>query len=126
MNLTQEFSISVKGSTTGEDYKGIFKVRPRLNLQKRLYLDQARRELVGPRADEASKDAASIAIVFSKIWAHLEDAPGWWKEAKNGLELEDDEPVTAVFDKICEIETESLKALSKDGEKAAEELKKAQ
>lgn len=123
-NLPQEFQIKMTGEATGEEYKGVFKVRPRLNLQQRLARDQFRRDLLGTRGDEASPDAANIALVFSKIWVHLMDAPSWWKDAKNGLEIEDDEVVGKVYEEIIRIESESISAMAKKGEAAAEELKK--
>lgn len=123
-NLPQEFTIKMVGQLSGEEYKGVFKVRPRLNLQQRLTRDQLRRDLLGAKGDEAGADASNIALVFSKIWVHVIDAPGWWKDAKNGLDLEDDEVVGKVYEEVVRIETESIAALTKKGDAAAEELKK--
>jgi len=125
-NLPIEFSIKVTGETTGEEYKGVFKIRPRLNLQARLTRDQMRRDLLGVKGDEASQDAMNIATVYSKIWAHLVEAPSWWKDARNGLDLEDEAPAGAVYQEVLRIEKESIDAVLKKGEQAAEALKNAE
>jgi len=119
-----EFSINVTG-TSGEVFKGVFKVKPRLNPREVLQQDQIRRDLLGggPKNAEPSQAASSTASVYSKIWAHLIEAPSWWKDAQNGIELLDEEPIVKVYDEIVRIEKEHIDAVKAAGVKAAEALK---
>ena len=122
-SIPVEFSINVTGETTGETFKGVFKVKPRLSHRDTLLQDQMRRDLLGPKAEAAGQAAVANSLVFSKIWAHLVEAPSWWKDAGNGVDLYDEAPVVAVFDQIGKVEKEAIDSLKKAGEKAAEELK---
>jgi hypothetical protein len=122
-NLPIEFSISVTGETTGEEFKGVFKARPRLSHSMTLQRDQIRRDLLGVKGEEASVEAVNVATVFSTIWSHLTDAPGWWKESNRGLDLLDESPVAAVYDQILKLQREASVSLKKLGEEAERALK---
>jgi hypothetical protein len=122
-NLPVEFTINVTGEITGETFRGVFKVKPRLSHRDTLLQDQMRRDLLGPKPGEAGQSAVASALVFSKIWAHLSEAPNWWKDASNGVDLLDEAPVVAVYDAVQKAEKEAVDAVKKAGEKAAEELK---
>lgn len=121
-NLPVEFSVSVVGEVTGESWKGVFKAVPRLSHRDNLRRDQLRRDLLGGKAEDASSDAINVALVFSKIWVHLVEAPSWWKDSKNGVDLLDETPVAAVYDNVTRIEREAIEALQKKTEAAKEVL----
>jgi hypothetical protein len=127
-NLPVEFSVNVVGEVTGETFKGVFKAVPRLSHRDNLRRDQLRRDLLGGKADEASPDALNVSLVFSKIWVHIVDAPGWWKESGNGVNLLDEAPIAAVYDNVARIEREAIEALQKKtadvAKEVAEEAKK--
>lgn len=122
--LNQEFSIDKIGEVSGETFKGVFKVKIRLTHRDLLLQDQMRRDLLGPKPESASPSAVSTSMVFAKIWTHLVDAPNWWKDAGNGIELVDEAPVVAVYDSIIKIESDAIEALKKQGDAAAEALRK--
>ena len=122
-NIPVEFSINVTGETTGESFKGVFKAKPRLSHRDTLLQDQLRHDLLGPKPEAAGQAAVANSLVFSKIWTHLTDAPSFWKDAGNGVDLLDEAPVVAVYDEIVRIEKEASDAVKKAGEKAAEKLK---
>lgn len=122
LNDPKSFTIDVEGSTTKQKYTGVFKIRPLLSHRQKLQKDESKRQLLGVLPDSASVDAMKTAIIFSKVWAHVLEAPGWWKEAANGIDLLDDDPVGMVYDKIIEIENELTGNIEKDGEKAKEGL----
>lgn len=123
-NIPVEFSVSVKGEITGEDFKGVFKALPRLSHRDNLRRDQLRRDLLGAKPEDASADATNVSAVFSKIWVHVVEAPSWWKDAKNGLDLLDETPVAAVYDNVARIEREAIEAVQKQAQTVAEETKK--
>lgn len=122
--LPVEFTIDVNGETTNEHYMGLFKIRPRLTHRELLAQDQVRRDLLGPKGEEASAQAVGSAMIFAKIWAHMVSAPDWWTRASKGLDLFDEAPVLAVYDAIVDAEKKAIAAVVAAGKQAAEELKK--
>lgn len=122
-NIPVEFSINVKGEVTGEDFKGVFKAVPRLSHRDNLRRDQLRRDLLGGKPEDASPDAMNVSLVFSKIWVHLVEAPSWWKDSGNGVNLLDEAPVAAVYDNVARIEREAIEAVQKKSQEASEAVK---
>ncbi len=122
LNDPKSFSVDVEGKFTKQKYMGVFKVRPLLSHRDKLRREEIRRQLIGTFGENVSEDAYRIASVFSKIWAHLVEAPSWWKDAGNGIELLDEEPVEAVISKLVEFELEITGNFIKEGEKAKEQL----
>jgi hypothetical protein len=122
-NIPIEFSVTVEGETTGETFKGVFKARPRLSHSLTLLRDQFRRDLIGTKSEGASQEAINVATVFSKIWAHVVDAPSWWKESGKGLELLDESVIAAIYENVLRIEREASVSIKKAGEEAAKVLK---
>lgn len=122
LNDPKTFAIDVVGSITQRQYTGLFKIKPLLSHREKLRKDEYRRQLLGANTDFTSQEAAKIAGVFSSIWAHMVDAPSWWKEAGNGVDLIDEEPVIAVLDKIDEFQNEIIQQITKSGENSKKEL----
>jgi hypothetical protein len=118
LNDPKTFVVDVEGSITKQRFQGLFKVRPLLSHRDKLRRDELKRSLIGAQPDATSVNAMRISEIFSKIWAHTVEAPSWWKDAGNGLDLIDEEPVVAVIDKIVELEQELLGTLTKAGEEA--------
>lgn len=112
-NIPVEFSVSVVGEVTGETFKGVFKAIPRLSHSANLRRDQLRRDILGPKPEDAGPDAMNVAAVFSKIWVHLTEAPSWWKDSRNGIDMLDETPVAAVYDNVARIEREAIEAVQK-------------
>lgn len=123
MNEPVEIAVNCEGEVTGEKYKGVFKIKPRLTHRDTLLRDQFRRELLGGDGDASDPNARNIAEVFSKIWAHTVDAPIYWKDSNRGLDLLDEAPVVEIYQAIVKREKEFVDALKKSGEEAAKELK---
>ena len=122
LNDPKSFSVDVEGSMTKNSYKGVFKIRPLLSHRDKLRRDELKRQLIGATPDGTGVAALRTAEIFSKIWVHLTESPSWWRDAGNGLDLIDEEPVVAVIDKIVEMEQEVMGGISKEGEEAKKEL----
>jgi len=119
------FAVDVKGNVTGELYVGKFTFKKRLSFREQLACDNRRRELLGPALGEPTIGATSSSIVFSQLFIRLVDAPSWWTNHDNGLELLDDNVVAAVYRPIAdEIKAQNEQA-DKDAEKAQTDLKSA-
>lgn len=115
--------VDVVGSVTGRRWEGAFKVRPRLSHRDYMRKDIMRRDLLGARPDEADEVASQMAEAFSKIAMHLTDAPSWWKDANNGMDLLDGEPVATLYKLISDKEKEASDSLKTKAEEAKVELK---
>lgn len=122
MNEPIEVAINCDGEVTGEKYRGVFKIVPRLSHRAILMRDQFRRDLLGKDADLADPNAMNIAEVFSKIWAHTVDAPIYWKDSNRGLDLLDEAPVVEIYQAIVAKEKEFVEAIKKAGEAAQKDL----
>lgn len=122
INTETSFSISVKGETTGDDYKGNFSVKTRLSHRDQLNRDRIRRDLLGEDAASASPRAHTQAEVFSQLAVRVTKSPSWWSDNANGLDLMDDAPVKAVYDAALKAEQEALDVLKSQAEDAKESL----
>lgn len=121
---TAKFNISLDGDSTGEKWIGEFTVKTRLSHRDQMRRDQFRRELLGDaRPDMASPRALNQASIFSDLQVRIVDAPKWWLEAANGLDLLDDNVVGEVYSKALEEESKVLQAIKKEGEEAVKDLK---
>jgi hypothetical protein len=120
-----EFTINVRGEVTGEQFIGKFRTKPRLSHRDILRRDQIFRELLGgPGVEKAAVAAFNTADVFSQLWTRLTQTPDWWKQAGQGLDLDDLDPVQAVYNEVMRIERENIEALRKEAEADREELRK--
>lgn len=121
---TVNFSISLIGNVTGEKWVGEFTTKLRLSHRDQLARDRISRELLGDtRPDFASPRAINQANIFSDLRVRLTQAPAWWKESAEGLDLEDDNVVAEVYNKALKFENDELLKLKENAEKAEKELK---
>lgn len=119
----QKFTIDVKGETTGEVWKGLFKAKVRLSHRDQLKQDEIRRELLGTNPENASPRAKNQAEIFSALAVHILEAPDWWHRAGEGFDLEDDSVIGAVYDGIIKARNDAQEALIKEAEEAKKSLK---
>lgn len=127
-NDPASFDIKMFGDITGEQWVGLFKAKKRLSYRDQLRRDQVRRDLLGNHPEAASALALSQAEIFSELSVRLIQAPSWWTEKGNGIDLEDDNVVIEVYQQAMKAESDALKELKEKGEaakvKLAEEIKK--
>jgi len=120
-----QFTIDVKGDSTGKQFKGVFKAKERLSMGDRLDIDTVRRNLVGSaKTDEVGPAANALAQVLSQLSVRLTDVPSWWSTARNGLDLEDENVIVEVYQAALKIESDAMAALVEAAEKDTKELKK--
>lgn len=108
----------------GTTLRGTFKIKLRLSYRDVLRMDAIRRDLLGKNAELADLATSNIAAKFAKMWVHIVDAPAWWKDSGNGLDLEDAAPISEVYDAIEKMEKEHYEELQAKTASAKEELKK--
>jgi hypothetical protein len=119
----QAFTVSVVGETTGETFRGEFRAYKFLTHRQQLMLDQKRRELLGANAETASVRARNQSEVFSQLFVRLSEAPKWWLESGNGMDLVDDNVMVEVFTAAMKVEEEAVASVRKKAEEAKESLK---
>jgi hypothetical protein len=124
-NKEASFSVHVVGETTGETFPGVFRIKLRLSHRDRLREDMLRREYLGPSPEGQSVgiEAATTADILATLNTRIIDAPKWWANTANGLDLEDSNVITTVWNKAME---EILKAMGleqKSVDQAKTELK---
>lgn len=124
---SEPLSISVIGETSEETYKGDFRFKLRLSHRDHLAKDQRRRELLGAQTGPATERALSTSMILAELFVRVIDAPAWFREADNGLDLVDDNVIGTLYDKIDERlkekETQKKKAAKDAKKKLKEELK---
>lgn len=120
----QAFTISVVGEVSGETFRGEFRALKFLTHRQQLLLDQKRRELLGANAEFSSARARNQAEIFSQLFVRLSEAPKWWIESGNGMDLVDDNIMVEVFNAAMKVEEEAINAVKKKAEEAKEALKK--
>lgn len=119
------FAVDVKGNITGETFVGKFTVKKRLSFREQLARDNIRRELLGPAAGDPSIGASSSSIVFSELRVRVVEAPSWWTNRDNGLDLIDDNVVGAVYKPIADMIKQQNDEADAAAEKAQADVKAA-
>jgi hypothetical protein len=120
----QAFTVSVVGETSGETFRGEFRAVKFLTHRQQLLLDQKRRELLGTNPDSANVRAQNQAEIFSQLFVRLSNAPKWWMESGQGLDLVDDNVMVEVFQGAMQVEKQAIEEMKKRAEEARERLKK--
>ena len=103
--MSNETSVTIDVTAeSGEKYPGKFVIRKRLTHNQKLRQDALRRELLGPSPAGAMDDVVRSSFMLAKVLAHVVEGPSWWQKAGNGLDLFDEEPITAIYNEIIKIE----------------------
>jgi len=116
------FMIDVDGDVTGHRYDGTFKVKPILTHAEQLMRDIAMRDLLGPNPKDSSIRAVSQAGIIAEIRVRSVETPSWWKDARDGLGLYDENVLATVFDKIQEIDAKWKSDVKARAEEAKQKL----
>lgn len=118
-----QFSVNSVGETTGDSYRGLFRVRCRLSHRDHLNRDRLRRDLIGTSPEAASDRARSIGEIFSQLSVRVIEAPSWWTNSENGLGLADDNVVAEIYQEALKAEADEVAKVTKKGEEAKADLK---
>jgi len=123
MEKYSSFEISIVGAETQETMKGSFKVKTMITPRDILRGDSINRDLLGQNPEFASEAAKATAFMLSQLSVRVLESPAWWREAGNGVDLEDLNIVNEVFTKTMEAELRRKADLSKSAEEASQKLK---
>lgn len=116
--------VNATGEITGEQYTGKFTFKTRLSHKERMQIDTLRRQILGPQPEGAvpSPRALSAAQIFANLAVRTLDAPSFWKNSDNGMDLADDDLVSAVYDAAIKAEEDEIQKVRKAGEDAKKDL----
>lgn len=62
--------------------------------------------------------------MIGQVSTKVIDAPKWWDDSSDGLELEDGNVITEIYNAILAAEEESTEEVKKESEVALDKLKK--
>jgi hypothetical protein len=116
------FGFSYVSDESGLTYDGTFTVKCKLNVAEKYQLELEKSRLMSDMANP-SNGLMGIAIALSTLRVRIVDGPNWWTQGK-GLNIEDEDVLVALFERV---ETECMewrKELSERAAKAREELGK--
>lgn len=116
------FTVHVIGDTTERTYTGEFRAKKRLSHRDHLRKDQVRRELLGGQAGLATERAITTSMILSELAVRLTKWESWWDVCGKGLDLEDDNVIGVLYDKVIAIENEAVEGKKKAAEKIADEV----
>ena len=122
-----DFSVSVKGETTGKEYLGLFMVKTALSFRERLREDEIYRSTLGANPNDASPFAQSVASALSYLAVRITgEVPQFWKDCSGGVDLKDDEVLVTTHKAAVEAIDAEYKRFRGEGAVAIEELKKTE
>lgn len=124
METTTSFTVNITGETTGRVYTGKFLVKTVLSRRDSFIADERRRSLLGTNPQAASPAVQGEAFIFGQLFVRILEAPKFWSDADNGLDLEDANVIGEVFKLTMEKEEERIKQLKEEAQEAVKTLSK--
>ncbi|WNM70150.1 hypothetical protein [Myxococcus phage Mx1] len=132
MTLTayqKQFSIHVVGEATGKTYTGDFVVQVVLGSRHHFLTDQLYRKYLGGDPTHADSDVKFRAKVLSEINGAIVQAPLFWREEGDGVDLLDDNVLSEVYSgllkKVEEFENERQEKTKAAADKLKATVEKA-
>jgi hypothetical protein len=126
MKTSKVISVSIVGDRTSRSYSGQFTTKTVMTMKDEFQADLRRRQVIGPSPD-GTPPAANLqwrAFMLGQIAVKVLDAPKWWLESNDGLELEDGNVITELYEAILAAEEEVAEDIKKESEEAMDKLKK--
>jgi hypothetical protein len=114
VETTKSFTINAIGETTGRSYSGKFTVKTVLTRADRFEADRRRRELLGPNGAEAMPDLQLESFYLGQLAVRIVEAPEWWKDSSNGLNVEDANLIKELSELTFAKEQEAREELKKE------------
>jgi len=116
------FSFNHVSEESSLTYEGTFTIKCKLNVSEKYQLELEKSRLMSDMLNP-SNGLMGLAIALSTLRVRIVDGPNWWVQGK-GMNIEDEDVLVALFEKV---ETECMewrKELADKAAKAREELGK--
>jgi hypothetical protein len=98
-----------------KNYEGKFIVigSPTIGMRRRIELEKTRLQgdLINP-----TDMLGGISAMLANLRVRIIDGPEWWKQSSGGEEIQDEDVLIALFDKVMEAETQWRKNLVETAE----------
>lgn len=95
---TKDLFFTTQGLNTGTTWNGKFVVKLTLSPRDNLRADRLYREYLGDTSGASpSEFAVYQSYMLSQLAVRLTEAPSWWKDANNGLDVQDENLLEEVF-----------------------------
>lgn len=96
----------------GERREGNFTVKCRLTMRERQHMELTKSRLLGGYT-APTDSLVGISVMVATLNTHIVEAPEWWKQSDNGLDLEDESIVVDLYDRLTTEQMEWRKELIK-------------
>jgi len=116
------FNFSFVSEESGIQYDGMFTVKCKLNIAEKYQVELEKSRLMADMVNP-SNGLLGIAYTLSSLRSRIIDGPNWWSQGK-GLNIEDEDALVALFDKVEEQVTEWKKELGEKAKASQKELGK--
>lgn len=103
-------------SDLGNKYDGRFTVLCILDLGQKHKLELEKTRLLGSYPNPTD-GLYGIAVVLANLRVKIIDAPEWWKQSNGGYNIQDEDTIMALYDKILSAEAEWKKNLKELAQK---------
>jgi hypothetical protein len=120
--IGEVYEIHVVGEETQETFTGKFRAKAKLSWSDQIQIDRMRRELLGAQGGEADIVVQNMVTYISELSVRLTETPEWWKAARGGLDVVDNDVVLEVYKGAVEVRTKWLEAQKVKGEAAKKAL----
>jgi hypothetical protein len=124
METTATFTINTTGEDTGRVYSGKFKVKTILSRRDNFVADERRRMILGTNPTQAAPALQGEAYILGQLFVRIIEAPKFWQDSDNGLDIEDANVIGEIFKLTIEKQEELKNSVKDEAEKAVKNLSK--
>jgi hypothetical protein len=125
MDYFDTIDLNIRGDVTDTLYLGKFKVKTILSRRDYFTADLKRREIVGPVSPEnAMATLVGEAYMLGQLYARIIEAPDWWLAKNSGIDLEDSNVISVLFEKANVLEKKAKESIKAKATDALEKLNK--
>jgi hypothetical protein len=101
----EQIEIDIIGDTTFKKYQGQFTIRCVLSAGQRHSMELEKSRLMG-MSPQPTDALVGLAEVLGTLRAKVVEAPEWWKQSLGGSQLNDENVLMELYNKIGEAEIE--------------------
>lgn len=106
-------------SELGKRYEGRFTVLCLLDIRTKHRLELEKTRLLGNHPNPTA-GLTGIAEVLANLRVKITDGPEWWKQSEGGYNIQDEDALVTLYDKVKEAEDKWRASLREMGKKAQE------
>ena len=85
----------------GNLMEGQFAIKCRLTMRERHLMELEKSRILGGHQNPTN-GLMGISVMVATLNAHVKDAPNWWKQCNGGMDLEDENIVVSLFDRVTD------------------------